>query len=467
MQQHFDQDPSADPIEPADLPVADTDTPAPAGDPVGDDLADIAPADPAMADQPGETAAPSPGPSVTPAMTPPMAPDADDAGAAQRRIRMQLYSRMMTDLQVLTGDKRMATDAEIDEALTRAARALGVWRPAAQDAVWQKPASDPLNGDMAPPRLHDAAIFTREDPRSVSTPSGLDAGASAGQARFDTGFGNPPPVYALDSGAERQPPETAQRGNAGGIYGRSAKPAKDYNKIRLGPKDMAYQRNLIPFDNDIIENTLLPSGRRKKELEKLITQGKADDIISRYFQIEYSRDFTSNNPLRAEAHRNLIASLRLLVGTGVGQRLLLNMAYKGARQKVVLSPVGETQAVSGEGSAILFNFRQVGEVEDLPKDIPQTYRLAIAVAHELGHSILGYSDPAKMRGANWPAMSEFVKMSKPEQKTIIDTMLPNTMGDSVKYVENALRAELNVIPRKSYLLERHWRPFYDVYEKNK
>ncbi len=56
-----------------------------------------------------------------------------DVAAAQRRVRMQLYSRMMTDLEVLTGGKRMATDAEIDEALVRAARAQGLIVPRRPD----------------------------------------------------------------------------------------------------------------------------------------------------------------------------------------------------------------------------------------------------------------------------------------------------------------------------------------------
>jgi hypothetical protein len=43
-----------------------------------------------------------------------------DTDAARRRIKMQLYSRMMTDLQVLTEDRRLPTDGEIDDALDRA-----------------------------------------------------------------------------------------------------------------------------------------------------------------------------------------------------------------------------------------------------------------------------------------------------------------------------------------------------------
>ncbi|MGH6614970.1 hypothetical protein [Sphingomonas sp.] len=464
MQQHFDHDPSAHPIQPTDLPTADANTSAPAGDPVGDDLADIAPADPAMTDQPGETATPSREPFVTPAMIPPRA---DDAGAAQRRIRMQLYSRMMTDLQVLTGDKRMATDAEIDDALHRAARALGVWRPATQDAVWQRPMPDPLKGETARPHLPDMAVFTGEDPQSVSNRSGLDVGAPVDPAQLGIVSGNPTPMHALDSGADTQPLEMSQRGKAGTPYGRSAKPAKDYNKIKLGPKDTAYQSNLIPFDNGMIENNLLPSGRKRKELEKLFSNGKTDEIIAKYFQIENTRDFTADNPLRREAQKNLMDSLRILVNTDVGRRIILNMAYKGVKQKIFLSPVGETQAMSGEGSAILFNFRQVGEVEDLPANVSAAYRFAIAMAHELGHSIFGYSDPAKMHGANEPDMRVFLKMSKAEQKNIIDTILPNSMGDTVKYVENTLRKELNVTPRKSYLLETKWRPYYEVYARGR
>ncbi len=452
MQEPFDHDPSADPIEPVDLPPAENHALTPIEDPLADDRADAEPVELSRDDLSDEAVAPS----VTP-----------DGGAAQRRIRMQLYSRMMTDLQVLTGDKRMATDTEIDEALTRAARALGVWRPVTQGAVWQRPMPDPLNGEMAPPRLQDAAVFKSEEPRSESAMSGLDVGTPVDQAQFDAVFGNPPPVQALDSRVDQPSPGNSQPGHAANIYAQSARSPEDYKKIRLGPKDTAYQRDLIPFDNDIIENNFLPSGRKRKELEVLFRNGKTDEIIKQYFQIENTRDFVRDNPLRREAQKNLMEGLKILIGTNVGRRLIMNMAYKGVKQKIFLSPVGETQAMSGEGSAILFNFRQVGEVKDLPDNVPAVYRFAIAIAHELGHSILGYSDPAKMKGANRPNMSEFLKMSKPDQKVIIDTLLPNTMGDSVKYVENALRKEMNIIPRKSYLMDGVWRPFYEAYERGR
>ncbi|QNQ08357.1 hypothetical protein [Sphingomonas alpina] len=56
-----------------------------------------------------------------------------DTGAALRRMKMRLYSRMMTDLSVLTQNERLPTDAEIHEALHRAARAQGLsLRPTGQ-----------------------------------------------------------------------------------------------------------------------------------------------------------------------------------------------------------------------------------------------------------------------------------------------------------------------------------------------
>ncbi|MES2055252.1 MAG: hypothetical protein V4564_04860 [Pseudomonadota bacterium] len=77
-----------------------------------------------------------------------------DTGAALRRAKMQLYSRMMTDLSVLTQNERLPTDAEIDEALQRAARAQGL----------------PLRAAGSPDTANEARGMA--GPRRVDEPSG-------------------------------------------------------------------------------------------------------------------------------------------------------------------------------------------------------------------------------------------------------------------------------------------------------
>ncbi|WP_457312895.1 hypothetical protein [Sphingomonas sp. UYAg733] len=462
----FEHDMPADliaPIEPTDQAATQTDTPTQVEDPVADEPVDTGPIDIGPVDSGPVDARSTDQPDE--AIAPPMrSPATPDAGAAQRRITMQLYSRMMTDLKVLTGDERLATDAEIDEALNRAVRALGVWQPARRDAVWRKPVINELNGEIARPQLSDAAVFS-SDRRAVLNKSFLDVRTPVGQIESDSLLGSPP-IRALESGIDGQSPGNSRYGNAAGIHAQLAGSAKEVADVKLGPKDTAYQNNLIPFDNDIVENHLLPSGRRRAELEGLFKDNKTDDIISKYFQIVIGRDFSPENPLRREAQKNLIDSLRLLVRTSVGKRIIMNMAYKGVRQKIILSTIGETQAISGQGSDILFNFRQAGEVGDIPDGTDPIYRFSIALAHELGHSILGYSDPAKMGGRHAPHMEVFRKLPRSTQKGILDRVIPNAMGDSVRYVENAIRHELGVAPRTSYLREKEWRPYYEAYNND-
>ncbi len=101
--------------------------------------------------------------------------DPADAAAGQRRTRMQLYTRMMTDLEVLTDGKRMPTDAEIDDALTRAARALGLPAP---------------SGDR-----RDAPFIAARHAHPDQV-----AGASSSDLPFDM------PMSGAAPGLERQPP---------------------------------------------------------------------------------------------------------------------------------------------------------------------------------------------------------------------------------------------------------------------
>lgn len=90
-----------------------------------------------------------------------------DTGAEQRRTQMRLYSRMMTDLTVLTEGKRLPTDAEIDDALNRAARALGLRMPDRRDAVQRHDRSEVPPTELAPRELDklDDGSFGNETPR--------------------------------------------------------------------------------------------------------------------------------------------------------------------------------------------------------------------------------------------------------------------------------------------------------------
>ncbi|MGY4397249.1 hypothetical protein ACVWZA_002443 [Sphingomonas sp. UYAg733] len=101
MQIPFEHDGPADPIAPVEPPLADQ---------VVEGVAVAAPAE-MPADPEPLAAEPVRAMVAMPEVeaVAPIAPDGD-AGAARRRITMRLYSRMMADLKVLTGDKRLATD---------------------------------------------------------------------------------------------------------------------------------------------------------------------------------------------------------------------------------------------------------------------------------------------------------------------------------------------------------------------
>jgi hypothetical protein len=74
---------------------------------------------------------------------------------------------MMTDLTVLTEGKRLPTDAEIDDALNRAARALGLRMPDRQDAVQRHDRSKVQATELDPRELDkfNDGSFGNETPR--------------------------------------------------------------------------------------------------------------------------------------------------------------------------------------------------------------------------------------------------------------------------------------------------------------
>ena len=414
-------------------------------------IAPIEPADPPIAAAPDDTIEP-------------FRREVDD-GAAQRRITMQLYTRMVTDLRVLTGDQRVPTDDEINEALHRAVRALGLpLRPQAPETGFGAPSYDGVSLRNMRPYRDDAAIATDR--------AGAWKMADFGTASFDDGRGagaalhNASLTRAMNPVLYPTSVESFSPGQTDHINAQLPQSTINYSNIKLGPKDIDDQENIIPFDGDIIEG-FLPSKRRVKEVNDLFNSGEVDKLISKYFVIENSKYLTSDNPLGPEAERNLRESLKFLMSTSVGRRLVINMASQGARQKIILSPVGETGAVSGKGSDILFNFRQIGESSALSEKTPALYRTAIVIAHELGHSILGYLDPLKSKNVKVPKMEVFLKLPKSYQKKILDLVLPKTMGENVQYVENAIRAELKIPPRKSYVSEARWRPLYEAYTNGK
>jgi hypothetical protein len=114
-----------------DMPGSGTDAQVPAAMPVPENAADPDAATAPIVDEDGRAieliATDEPVTLATDGQ--PAGPDVmPDKAAEQRRIKLRLYWRMMTDLEVLTGGKRLPTDAEIDEALVRAARAQGLSR---------------------------------------------------------------------------------------------------------------------------------------------------------------------------------------------------------------------------------------------------------------------------------------------------------------------------------------------------
>ncbi|WP_229726635.1 hypothetical protein [Sphingomonas alpina] len=99
---------------------------------------------------------------------------ASDPGVARRRLTMQIYTRMMTDLTVLTGGTRLPTDEEIDDALNRAARAHGLRSRASarRQVAPQLPVSDPLpQGDAIPASVFWAGLTNMA---SLAQPTGND-----------------------------------------------------------------------------------------------------------------------------------------------------------------------------------------------------------------------------------------------------------------------------------------------------
>ncbi|MGY4397243.1 hypothetical protein ACVWZA_002437 [Sphingomonas sp. UYAg733] len=391
--------------------------------------------------------------------------DVDD-GAAQRRITMQLYTRMMTDLRVLTGDQRVPTDDEINEALNRAARALGLpFRKQAPQARPETPAfAGPTDDDMRP-RWNGVPSVRPDTDRAVMWKTAdLGTAAPGNRVTFGSAIGNEIPTFATKAELYPTSIDGSSRGQPGRSDDQTFETMTKLPDLPLGPNDKSDQTNIIPFDGNLIE-PFLPSTRRMKKAKELFEKKNLDEIISRYFVLENSKYMTMDNPLRPEAEKTLKNSLKLLLMTNTGRRIILNMASQGVRQRIVLSPVGDTEAVAGKGSDVLFNFRQVYESEDFPQDTSRTYRNAIALAHELGHSILGYSDPVKSINVKGPDMEVFTNLPRATQKVILDTVVPNTMGDNVRYIENAIRKELRIPARETYLRERTWRRFHDAYAR--
>ncbi|AHE55635.1 DUF6531 domain-containing protein [Sphingomonas sanxanigenens] len=232
----------------------------------------------------------------------------------------------------------------------------------------------------------------------------------------------------------------------------------------LGPHDVARTVD-IPYDGGLLERIFVPANARIDEVEKSIRTKDFKSLIDKYFDVEIAENLR-DNPLRPQAEKDLSDALNKLMTTNVGKRIILNMAYQDYHQKIVLSPTGGSAAIAGKGSPILYNFRQIGEINIFSSDTSVLNRNTIALAHELGHSVLGYRDPVRAINVNPPALDVFKTLSKSYQDRILKDLVPNTTGDNVRYVENPIRKELGISPRKSYLDEAIWKPYHDTFKKN-
>ncbi|MGY4397672.1 hypothetical protein ACVWZA_002869 [Sphingomonas sp. UYAg733] len=230
-----------------------------------------------------------------------------DTDRARRRVEMQLYSRMMTDLTVLTDGTRVPNDDEINDALRRAARAHGAWS-AQDEAAWRRspgggqPARefasfDPVNstfGSRVTPGMdRDVAnppkraivkelgenIDSQESADEVVDDSFWSDGDSSGQAAADQGSetvnqgnaavidgketatepraGTPPTSRPSDAGTDQ--PQSSNQWRAHVTNGVAFKPDTDktYFAFLLGAEGVSATDRLVELHRNVLNGTSL------------------------------------------------------------------------------------------------------------------------------------------------------------------------------------------------------------------
>jgi hypothetical protein len=227
------------------------------------------------------------------------------------------------------------------------------------------------------------------------------------------------------------------------------------NGRRLGPND-TYGRIEIPLDGDVIEDSI-PRNIRIDRVLSLLDRRDYQTLIRENFSMNRNSSLSETNFRNDTATIN--TALTELLATNVGRRMLITIAHKGIDVQVDVNRNGNNESTLNSGRVYIdaTSVNQINREWALPNGRAVPFRLSVVIAHELGHSLLGYNDNVtSLRGAIALRTVNGGRINDPV--SLRNGLL--AQGDNVRNIENPLRSELGLPLRPSYNNPHHVRRWF-------